>query len=337
MQRPSQNFLFYGLAVHIESNSEELLARLKNDFSYYVDLADSSSAPFLDINAELKIIPADFLPQQRPKCKSKKVIYYDQRRIRFCDYHSLAVSRFDFASEQGHVISASIENLHEITYLMVLSRVGKKLDEMGLHRFHACGFSFGKHPILMTMPMGGGKSTLFMNMLRSYPDVQLLSDDSVLIDSHGNARSWALRVGLPSDFHIFYQGKTYELHRRFFGKKTLLPVAELKREVFKNDSSGRAVILFGSRTQGAMVPTAWPIGRLQALTLLIMPMVIGVGLPMIFEYFWESGRRDFVLKSKIALLRLRAAVRLAWLADNWRIELGTDRSANSHFIRQNFE
>lgn len=335
MQSDSVKFTFYDLSVCISTNSQELLDRLGKDFSQYRVLNDENSY-FLKIDANIANIPADFLPHKKPSFKSRKVIFYDQGQIRYCDYHSAAASRFDFTREEAQVYSPSIEVLHEITYLMVLSRIGKKLDLRGLHRFHACGLSFGQTVILMTMPMGGGKSTLLTSMARLYLDMGILSDDSVLIDQEGLPRTQAIRLGLAPEFHHFYEGKTYKLERRSFGTKTLLPIEHLHRDLFKGEVR-KVVLLFGSRKTKSMVPKAWAVGPVQSFIRLILPLIVGVGLPMIFEYFWESGWRDFIVKSKIALLRIRSTFHLVMRAEKWRIELGDDREANSHFIRQNFE
>lgn len=335
MQSDSVKFTFYGLSVCISSSCAELLERLRKDFSLYL-ASNEDTVSFLKIEATVSNIPTGFIPRKRPSFRSRKVIYYDLGSVRYCNYHSAAASRFDFGREEAQIYSPSLERLHEITYLMILSRIGKKLDQLGLHRFHACGFAFGRTVVLMTMPMGGGKSTLLTSVARLYLDMSILSDDSVLIDQAGAPKTQALRLGLPAEFHHFYEKKTYRLERRSFGTKILLPIEQLHRDIFDGEAK-KVVLLFGSRKINSMVPTAWPIGRFQAFIRLISPLIVGVGLPMIFEYFWESGWRDFIIKSKIALLRIRATFHLVMRASIWRIELGDDREANSHFIRQNFE
>lgn len=334
MQRDSRVFNFYGKVVRVTSECFPLLARLEKDFSLYHTLAENQDS-VLEISGELVAPPKVNFSKLNPSWQSQKVTVYDQGQIRHSIYGAEGLSRFDFQNESATIWSENLELLHEITYLMILSRVGKWLDALGVHRLHACGFRLDHTRVLLTMPMGGGKSTFFVEMARNYPEIELLGDDTVLIDQEGGAHPFTIRVGLPELYHQVFQSKTYELHRRQFGVKTLLPIEELGPSVLGESpwSSGedRIVLLFGER---AGAPSKVRISRYEAFLELISPMIVGEGLAMILEYFWERGPRDFWVKAKIALLRVRAAWRLAKRAECWRVELDTDRGANSHFIRE---
>jgi len=335
MQKDTQDFLFYGLRVRVKTDCLELANRLRRDFSQFLAL-ESGEGVFLFINARLD--KADFdqvLPKGAPIWNSAKVIVYEEDGLRYCDYHQHALSTFDFSLEEGRVISENIERLHEITYLMILSRIGKKLDLEGLHRLHACGFAMGKKIILLTMDMGGGKSTLLLEVARSEEEISILSDDTVLIDYAGAAHAFATRVGLPLYYQEHYRDHLYQLERREYGQKVLLPVESLGRSVWPSQEPQKIQLLFGTRSKYAR-PNARKISRILAFIKLIKPMVLGVGLAMIVEYFWESGLKDFKVKTTIALARAKAAWKLSGRAHCWRIELGTDRGANSLYIREKF-
>ncbi len=339
MQRVSRNFNFYGRSLRVQSDCRELLERLAKDFSLYC-AKDSSESADLKIEAHLSSGPALDFSHLRPVWQGPKVTVYESEGLRYCYYAQSGQSQFDFKDESAKIWSKDIELLHEITYLMILSRVGKWLDTKGVHRLHACGFRADNKRVLLTMPMGGGKSTFFVEMARNYPEIELLGDDTVLIDSRGGAHPFCIRVGLPGFYHHIFNASTYELQRREFGTKTLLPVerlgpAPLVESPWASIGDDRVILLIGARPDaGEVEPSMQRISRYDAFIELISPMIVGEGLAMILEYFWETGIRDFWVKSRIALLRVRAAWRLASRAECWRIELGTDRGANSRYIRE---
>ncbi len=64
-----------------------------------------------------------------------------------------------------------------------------------MHRVHALALAVDRRAMLVLLPMGGGKSTLGAELLR-HPDVQLLSDDSPLVDRAGRVHAFPLRLGL---------------------------------------------------------------------------------------------------------------------------------------------
>ena len=66
---------------------------------------------------------------------------------------------------------------------------------------------------------------------------------------------------------------------------------------------------------------------------LFVHLVIGLGLPMVLEYFWEKGFRDFLCKSKIFFSRFSAAFFLALRAKNYIIYLGNDIEHNVKSIK----
>ena len=57
-----------------------------------------------------------------------------------------------------------------------IRRSKQYLDRRGLHRIHALGVVVKNRAVLVMLPMGGGKSTLGLHLLK-HPEVQILSDD----------------------------------------------------------------------------------------------------------------------------------------------------------------
>ena len=67
---------------------------------------------------------------------------------------------------------------------------------------------------------------------------------------------------------------------------------------------------------------------------LIKFQVIGLGLPMILEYFWQLGFVDFIRKAFIAFSRLWSSLRLLWRSKTYTVYLGTDPKKNVEMINQ---
>lgn len=337
MQIDRSYFNFYGVTVSVSSLCHSLLKRLERDFSLYL-VGKTSEPAHLSIESILEMPPVRSFPHLRPTWSSHKVIVYDEGAKRVCFYTDRGQSEFNFNNESASVWAQGIELLHEITYLMILSRVGKVLDRQGVHRIHACGFRVDGKRVLLTMPTGGGKSTFFVEMSQDYPEIELMGDDTVLIDSMGYPHPFTIRVGLPEHFHEKFKSSTYTLMRREYGMKTLLPIELLGPKVLRENleslDEDKITLLFGSRLEDEDRLSMKRIGRYEAFLELISPMIVGEGLAMIIEYFWETGVKDFWVKAGIALSRVRAAWRLSGRADCWRVELGTDRSTNSSYIRE---
>ena len=281
--------------------------------------------------------PWPAIPQVAACMQSLNSLTYEQGERRFNDYYGKALTIYDYQQERGEIYSESLEKLHELSYLVVLSRVGKKMDQEGLHKLHAFGVIKHHKALLGIMPMKGGKSTHFLELLRD-PEVQILSDDTPLISRWGRVLPFPLRVGLEQQGHrgqVVEQNSAslYHLHRERYGKKHLLSLRSLPHAV---GGEYREIILFqGVRFNGnecwvtkmSWGAMAWELFR---------SLVVGQGLPMVWEYFWQFGPRDFVRKAGIILSRLLAACCLLWRARCYRVFLGRDIAKNTQVISEKF-
>lgn len=110
--------------------------------------------------------------------------------------------------------------LYEIVYLFIHSRVGELLDKKGIHRIHACSFSFENNIYVVMLPQGGGKSTLLMGLLKD-ERIKLISDDTPLCDRKGDILPFPIRIGVNNDIDTGYIPDEYILtfNRRKFGQK----------------------------------------------------------------------------------------------------------------------
>jgi hypothetical protein len=331
---------FEGFTVALHARSEDLRKRIKADFSFF--LSTASTTPDLEITAELAPQPVELTPahleaQGIHGRRSRNCVMYDLGQSRINDYSGEAVVEFDFANSKAQIYSENLHRLHEITYLLILSRSGKAMDLAGLHRLHAMAVKIGELCVTCAMPMGMGKSTLLLELLRDV-SIGVISDDSPLVTGTGKIRRFPVRFGIKPgqlDQWVSHPNlrleEAYELDRMRYGKKLLLPLSAVRNPVCSTDSS-RVILITGTRSAlpGCEIRE---VSGFRSLPILFTDLVIGVGLPMMREYFIEPGWRDFAIVTGIFFRRLGAALRLALRARHLRIRLGPKPEMNARTLK----
>jgi hypothetical protein len=332
-------FNFYGMKVEIGSASDELLARVGRDFSYFAE-SDSDRAPAkwpvrerLTIEASQEMPQICLVPPLEAIQHSQNSITYEIDGVRYNDYHGEALSIFDYKQSFGRVSCGDLDRLHELTFLLTLSRVEKALDLRGLHKIHAFGVTYRGTHLIGQMPSKGGKTTTLMNLLRD-PEVQLLSDDTPLVTRTGKVLPFPIRIGidqLPADFPVQSEC-VYGMKRKQYGYKTLLDVQGLSNEI--SEGGGDSIHLFFGVRSTRPETQILACSKFRMLGPVFASMVVGLGLPMVIEYFLETGIADFFRKSKIVLSRSLAMTGLILRARTYKVVLGKDPQKSSHILKR---
>ena len=301
------SFNFYGQKVCAASDWPEVLELLKKDFGmFYSDhsLSEECQLKIVLIKKDPKEVTT---PEIVSSAQSVNSITYQLRGIRYNDYYGKLLSVFNYNKEEAHIYSLDIDRLHEVAYLLILSRVGKALDLKGIHKLHAFAISYGDIAFVCMMPMKGGKSTLLIELLKS-GQVKMISDDIPLIDLIGNVYSFPIKIGCDELSSrqlgvINPEANIYKLKRELYGEKTFVNSLGLEGKVeFPGKKFSKVVIAEAFRFnsfESSVVDSSFP----KTLKGLFKHGVIGVGLPMIFEYFWEYGLIDFLKKAQIFISR----------------------------------
>jgi len=321
----------YGITCLIESENEELLSRLGRDFAYFVgNFQGPTQFHFKHFQAEP---PLGSIPDFPRIYTSKNSNTYERDGIRFNNYHGKLLSVYDYNRDICTLYSTNLHRTHEIIYLLIHSRVGKRLDLQGLHRIHAMGVRKMGSDFLFVSESGVGKSTLLSHWLKSDEQLELISDDCPLIDEQGNVYPFPIRLGASEKETLLLLGQNiYELQREEYGLKYLLPTNEVKNNVAWSRSE-KTFLAFGKRVAGSSCSIK-RIGFLKSAANLMRSMVIGVGLPMILEYWWELGSEDFVRKAKIGVKRFLSSLALAYRSECLEIAIGNDPDENIRTIRK---
>lgn len=319
---------FYGERVCIQSDWSEVLCLLKKDFSAFVVPDDhKKSAKVLTVSIFKEEPRTVQIPSMVSKMQSLNAISYQEGSTRYSDFYGKLLSIFDYKSEVASLYSLDMEKLHEISYLLVLSRVGKRLDLKSLHKLHAFAISYNNLVFVCMMPMKGGKSTLLLELLKN-DKVKMISDDIPLVDIRGRVFAFPLKIGvnvLDGSFPIFEPAENiYHLNRELYGPKTFICLNGLQDKferpgVFFNKVIVAEAFRFNS-TQTLIASASF----LKTFKGLFKHGVIGIGTPIVVEYFWEFGFRDLITKSIIFLRRFYAFFVLGLKSKKLSIFLGKD-------------
>lgn len=329
-----------GVRVCFFSESRTLLSRLRNDFAAFPEETLGKGAAII-IRARNARPPAGFSEGAKWR-KSRNCRIFDRGAVRWNDYGGEAWVRYDFEGEEAQVYSLSEERLHELCYLVALSRAGKALDMLGVHRIHAMAVASADRVLLLSMPMKGGKTTACLRLLDADRSLEFVSDDSPLVDVDGRVRAFPLRVGLDpenaerhSTLELIDWPKAYALSRMRFGRKILVPINAIHRSVYRKPS-GTTVLVTGIRRDqsGARLIRTGVLGLLPTV---LRNMVIGDGLPMMREYFIENSPRDFLRCARILFSRLRSGAMLLLRSEKYRIYLGNDHATNVRELQRLLE
>ena len=308
---------------------------LKKDFQYFVCDREQNHSP--DFAFTFNLDKPDFSPLDNKIAtrQSFNSVTYDLDHIRYNDYYGVALSKYDYKLDVGFVTSADLGALHEIAYLLILSRTGKRLDDKSMHKVHAMGVKYNSTALILMMPMKGGKSTLFVDLLKK-ENIQIISDDTPLIDLNGNSYSFPLRVGVHDTSRLPEGDEKliYSLDRLQYGKKRLVPLAYFKNKVA--GKSNKIVLLDGRRIYSDTCKIT-PQNGFYAFKALITHMVVGVGLPLIIEYFLEYNLKDTFRNFKILSLRMIAAFNLSRKSKFYKIYLGTNKDKNASVLYEHLK
>ncbi len=235
------------------------------------------------------------------------IVYNDGPRT-FIDHHGAALSRYDFSSERGAVLATDPVDLVELGYLMVHSRLGMLLETRGFVRLHALGVAIGSRAGLVLCPSGGGKSRLAIAAL-TRGGLELLGDDIVLLDRDGLAHGFPQPLGIPRPEAAQGLGPAVSFVRRHHPPKWLIEIGPLEPRFARGPKHVALIAL--CRRVSAGPSRALPASRVEVLGELWRDMVIGLGLPQVFELVARRGARDLGKLAPSAARRAQRALTVA--------------------------
>ena len=321
MKLPKTHLLFlkiYGINIKVETTSIELLKRIQNDFSIFISEELSHYDFLFKEQKDLSIpkSPATYHWKGTPLYHQKKGLYID---------YSEAILFADFKTNIYFFCGSNIHRVHEILYLAILSRVGKKMDLNGLHKLHAFAAKIHKNIAVGIGSSGVGKSTLALSLLKE--NAELISDDIPLFSSRA-IYPLPLRVSTTLDcpdenYDYLFKRKQYPPKKLFDAKK--YKVAELTPHY-------NFIFFILKRNNKNEEPSILKCSKIFLFFYLFKFLVIGVGTPMVMELFWEPGVTDFFVKTQIFFKRLKSAFCLTLNTPAYVLNLSKNKQKNTDLI-----
>ncbi|EQC45688.1 hypothetical protein M900_1847 [Bacteriovorax sp. Seq25_V] len=235
--------------------------------------------------------------------KSERYNIFESKNHRLISYANGDEILVDFSTDKFEVYSVDHVFLHEMIYLIILSRLGKILDLIGVHKIHGMSCVYEDNLYSFIGASNVGKSTLLLNLLSNY-NIKVFSDDLLFLNSNLVCYIFPLRVGIPKDYDITsmaFDGLSQVLRRRF-GLKELADPSNYLPE--KQTMALKELFLL-KKGHGCSVRKST---FLEKFSYLMKYLCIGFDTPIIFEIFWQTGISDFFRKLKIFLLRMKLMI-----------------------------
>lgn len=317
---------FYGVCISLESDSNGLLENIRRDFSYFV--VDEKQADII-ISAFNENPSYDQVPNVKASLYQPDYVAYDFGNLRYVDYNGKALTIYDYAKDIGDIYCKNETFLHEITYLLIHSRIGELLDKNGIHRVHALGFTYNGRVVILLLPPGGGKTTLALQLLKN-ENVKLISEDTPLLTRCLEVLPFPLRLGVSTDVKLDISNRYLRtFDRSKFGSKVLIDIEYFKGKVA---SVGKPdVVLLGER-KPYNEATIYAIPRYGALLPFLSNVVIGLGLPQVMEHIMRVNFNNIVNMAGLAISRSIVSFRTIMNSEVYRFTIGTDTKKNAEVL-----
>ena len=315
----------YGQHFSLNGDWQDVLDRLGLDFAWFVRQQPAGGA----IQVQIEQRPPDFdvFGELAATFITPRNVVYQADGKTIVDYFGLALSLFDRRSGKLVVQGEDPHLVHEAVYHFLLSSVGRHLDARGLTRIHALGLAGAQGAVAVMLPSGGGKSTLTLRSLEA-DGVKLLSEDTPLLDRHGNLHPFPLRIGVnATDASSLPAGTNTRLVERMeFHPKLAVDLGAFADRIQATSVPLRHLVI-GRRSLGRHARLE-PLPRRAAVGTLLREVVVGVGVYQGMEFVLQRGMRDVLRQSRPVLTRSVACAAALRNAEVWRLTLGRDHQRN---------
>jgi hypothetical protein len=250
-----------------------------------------------------------------------------------------AALKSDASGHLVQIFSEDLNLLQAIACSVIIYQSGNYFDRIARFRVHALGFTFNGKAFLVLLPMGGGKSTLLLRLLKD-SRVKLLSEDTPLISSSGLVYPFPIKVGIiagqvPKDIPREY---IVEMQHLEGPRKEVISLAYFNERIEREPTKVAGVFL-GERFLGAGTKVE-KVSYCKAWRRFFRDCVIGLGVYQGLEFAVSSSLLELGAYSLRGIKRSVAVSRFVSHAARYEFQMGTDPEGNAdtliHFLEKHF-
>ncbi len=320
----------YGLIIKCQAESTDLVSEIIRPFKYFVTDDGNHS---VNIFVKEKDPPYDTFPSIKANFSTPRNIVYKDKDCKIIDYFGKGVIVEEDKKLTYNMYSRDKNFLIEAFYLLILSLIGQFCDKNGMLRVHALALSYHNKAILLTVPPGGGQSTMALAMLQE-KDFKLISDDAPIVDRYGRILPFPLRIGIldKNTIKSIPDEYVYKIDRMEFGPKYFIDCDYWKDKI--EDRYLKDSILFISHRILNGNPSIRKASKRKVLAALMRDAVIGIGLYQGLEFIFQSSSWEVFSKVRIIFRRLIQAFRLTLLSKTYQIALSRDITKNALIFKE---
>lgn len=321
---------FYNIILKVCSNSPVLIENIRRDFEYFYSTTEHKEQ--FTIEANIGQIPHKNLPDTFPWMKTTKFTCYERDGLKEITYPNFGKVIVDYRVKKAWAFSMEESKLHSIVYMTIRSIMGELLEIQGFIRVHALGLSNGDKGGILLAPVGGGKTTLALELLKRN-EIKLISEDTPLIDRNLYLYPFPLRIGVRD----IRQTKHIPEHllRRFRSispkrnPKILIDVSYFEEKIERDPVKLNWMMMIKLPEYHNARCTITKMNRLHQLKELTKYLVIGKGVCQGKEFFIKKDPRDLPLKCTLLIRRTKTAFKICRSTPAYFLNLSPDSSRNA--------
>jgi hypothetical protein len=320
----------YGLVIHCKAESPDLASELIRPFKYF---KTDKGQPAIKVISKEVDPPYDTFPSIPASFSTPRNIVYKDKDLKIIDYFGKGVVIQDDFRREYRLYGREKNFLLEVFYLLILSLFGQFCDRNGMLRIHALAFSYQNKAILLTMPQGGGKSTMTLAMLQE-ERVRYISDDEPVFSRSGHILPFPRPLGISDKGVIksFPKEYVYQIDRMEFGIKYFI-----ENDYWKGGLETKPlndIFLLSGRRILSGTPSIEKCSRKEVLSTLIRDAVIGIGLYQGLEFIINRSTWEVLSKMTTFFKRFFLALKLVRVSKTYRFTLTNNIAENVYVLKE---
>lgn len=320
---------FYDHIIVVSCNEEVLVKKLQDEFNYFVtEKTEETPTTYIEIFKEN--------PPELPSMIAVKILetcsVYKLGQRKYLSYFNGSLAIMDQYEETVRLYSLDLDQLFELAFLAIHSKLGENLPQKGLSRMHALGVSLGDLNALIMLPPRGGKTTLLTHLLDN-PEIKILSDDMTILDLKGEVHAFPGSVCMdskPEDGPLSKLTWT-KFHRTQYPPRWFSGLSEFRDRVEAHANKKKNLLISGYRlSQGQSILT--PVKKWKMILPLFEHLIFGFDLPQVREMFFSFGFADFIKLPFHFFINCICAVQILRKSECFYFYMGPDISYNAQLI-----